>query len=497
MSSPAGPIQNQLPLSPSSIWSWRGLWLLFAVLFILLGSRGLNEPDEGRYAEMAREMADDGSWLVPHLNGFEHLAKPPLIYWFTAICLKVFGHNEWAARLPSALSACGILLLTMAIARRLWDETRARVAALMLVATLEFFVLARVLTPDMLMSFFITAAIAALVHGRGWLFFSMMGLGFLTKGPMALVVPLSAALGAHLTRDQRLPRNPLPWAKGLVLTLLIGLSWFILLAVLNPPLFEYFWRYELLDRFASGRHGRTQPVWFFAPVLVVGLLPWTFQLPGLLREAWRRIRARRTSPALGLLLGWTVPPLIVLSLSGSKLITYVLPLMPAFALGFSTRFATPRRAMRFAVPTLVMALIVTALMPWADPWMKQQATVRSLAATLQRQPHADTATVFACGVRAHGLEFYLRKLVHTTELEADIVLPTNDAQQARVVKQGRDCAKFFSLAPAYGIVRLDRFESRFAPLGWSKLDQAGEFVLTGNDELLSRAQTAPGLNVPK
>ena len=79
---------------------WRGLWLLFAVLFIFLGSRGLNEPDEGRYAELGREMAAGGSWLVPHLNGFEHFQKPPLIYWCTALSLKTFGLNEWAARLP-------------------------------------------------------------------------------------------------------------------------------------------------------------------------------------------------------------------------------------------------------------------------------------------------------------------------------------------------------------------------------------------------------------
>lgn len=485
-----GNILNEPPVSKDR--PWRGLWLLFAVLFLFLGSRGLNEPDEGRYAELGREMADGGSWLVPHLNGFEHFQKPPLIYWCTAVSLKVLGHNEWAARLPSALAACGILVLTLGIGRRLWGEDRARIATIVLVATIEFFALARILTPDMLMGFFITAAIAALVHERRWLFFVMMGLGFLTKGPMALVVPLSAALGAHLARDPSLPRIRFPWVRGMALTLLIGLSWFILLAVLQPPLFEYFWRYELLERFASTKHGRAQPFWFFAPVLIGGLLPWTYLIPGLVWQAWRSIRAKRVSPTQGLLLGWVVLPFIVLSLSGSKLVTYVLPLMPAFALAISTRFADVRRVMVVAVPALAIMLVAFGLMPWADPWLRQSADMRSLVETIQKQPDADTALIFASGVRAHGLEFYLRKLVTVTEADADIVLPLNAAQQARVVKSDQNCAILFSDRPAYGLVRLKNFEAEFAPRGWTRLDQAGDFILTGNAELRARGLAVRG-----
>ena len=468
---------------------WRGLWLLFAVLFIFLGSRGLNEPDEGRYAELGREMAAGGSWLVPHLNGFEHFQKPPLIYWCTALSLKTFGLNEWAARLPSALAACGILWLTLQIGRRLWGENRARIAVTVLVATLLFFGLARMLTPDMLMSFFITAAIAALVHERCWLFFIMMGLGFLTKGPMALVVPLSAAFGAYLARDPSMPQVRFPWVRGMVLTLLIGLSWFILLALIDRPLFEYFWRFELLERFASTKHGRAKPFWFFAPVLIGGLLPWTFLIPGLVREAWRKVRSKQVSPTQGLLLGWTVLPLVILSLSGSKLLTYVLPLMPAFAIAISSRYADLAKVRRVALPFLGFMLILAGLMPWANPWMRQQAEVRSLVKTLEKQPNAATATIFASGVRAHGFEFYLRKLVHVTASDADIVLPMNPAQQARVVTDDQDCAKLFRDRPAYGIVRSKSFKSDFAPLGWTLLDQSGDFILTGNAELLARELT--------
>ena len=472
--------------SATKVRPWRGLWLIFAVLFVFLGTRGLNEPDEGRYAEVAREMAAGGSWLVPHLNGFEHLQKPPLIYWCTAVSMKVFGYNEWAARMPSALAACGILLLTMAIARRLWNENRARIAAIVLVSTLLFFGLARVLTPDMLMSFFITAAIAALVHERRWLFFIMMGLGFLTKGPMALVVPLSAALGIYLARDRSLPQVHFPWLRGMFLALLIGLSWFIVLAVLKPSLFEYFLRHELLDRFASTKHGRSKPFWFFAPILIVGLLPWTFLIPGLVRQAWLGIRNKQVSPTQGLLLGWTVLPLIILSLSGSKLLTYVLPLMPAFAIAIGSRFADVRKVCRVAVPFLVFAIVAAGLMPWANPWLRQQADVRSLVRTIQKQPDADTAAIFADRVRAHGAEFYLRKLIYITERDADIVLPMNAEQQVRAVKKGQKCAEWFKSRPAYGIIRSGNFKRDYAPLGWTILDQSGVFVLVGNAELLAK-----------
>ena len=475
--------------SAKSVRSWPGLWLIFVVLFVFLGTRGLNEPDEGRYAEVAREMAVGGSWLVPHLNGFEHLQKPPIIYWFTAISMKVFGFNEWAARMPSALAACGILLLTMVIARRLWGEKRARIAAIVLISALLFFVLARALTPDMLMSFFIIAAIAALVYERCWLFFIMMGFGFLTKGPMAMVVPLCASLGIYLARDRSLPRRHFPWIRGMCLALLIGLSWFIVLAVLKPSLFEYFWRYELLDRFASSKHGRSKPFWFFAPILIAGLLPWTFLMPGLIRQAWFQIRAKQVSPTQGLLLGWTVLPLLILSLSGSKLLTYVLPLMPAFALAISTRFTDTRKVYRVAVPFLVFMVVAASLMPWANPWMQQQADVRSLVETIQKQPDANTAAIFAHGVRAHGVEFYLRKLIHITGKEADIVMPLNPEQQARVVEDGEKCAELFRKRPAYGIIRSRSFERYYAPLGWTMLGQSGDFILVGNAELLARDST--------
>src|SRR3954469_18250595 len=102
--------------------SWLLCVLAVVVLFTLLGSRGLNEPGDGRYAEIGREMAATGDWLVPHLNGFEHFQKPPLLYWLTATSIRLLGANEWAARLPSAVAALGTVLLTAFIGNTLFGR---------------------------------------------------------------------------------------------------------------------------------------------------------------------------------------------------------------------------------------------------------------------------------------------------------------------------------------------------------------------------------------
>ncbi|HTH48736.1 MAG TPA: glycosyltransferase family 39 protein [Candidatus Limnocylindria bacterium] len=327
-------------------------WLLPAfvafVLLAFLGTRGLNEPDEGRYGELGREMLFGHDWLVPHLNGIGHFQKPPLIYWLTALTLYLCGNNEWGVRLPSALAAAGTIWCTFLIGRTLFSRAVAVTAALVLVSGFEFFALARTLTPDMPMTFWITAAILCFVRatqaqGEGaggrpwnWLFFVAMGGGFFTKGPMGFVVPLAAAFAWQRSARGTPQRARLPWVPGLIVALALGLSWFVVLSLQNPELRSYFVGDELVKRFASKAHGRSKPPWFFLPVLLGGWLPWTCFLPAVLVTAWRRWRQPERLPAWqALLLGWTVIPFVILSLSGSKLLTYILPLFPALALGLA------------------------------------------------------------------------------------------------------------------------------------------------------------------
>jgi 4-amino-4-deoxy-L-arabinose transferase-like glycosyltransferase len=450
-------------------------------LFLFLGSRGLNEPDEGRYAELGREMAVSGDWLVPHLNGFPHFQKPPLLYWLTALSLRVFGVNEWAARLPSALAALATVLAVWLLGRRLLGPARGEAAALVLLSSLEFFALARTLTLDMALTACVTAAVAAFVFRRTWLFFVLMGVGFLTKGPLALVIPCCAALGWQYVARRRGEAQPIPWLRGVVLALAIGLSWFVVLSIRRPELFEYFWRYELVQRFASHAHGRSKPIWFFIPVLIIGFLPWTPWAVAGLRGAWRRLRERNLEPAQALLLAWVIPPLLILSLSGSKLLTYVLPLLPAMALAVAARLRTPERAWRIALPALIVWVAAAGAMPLVEDRFAQQASVRVLARQLAAQPDAATAQVFACEVRAHGFEFALGRLVSVTRSEADIVLPTSAADDARLFESPGDCERHFAQAErSYGLIRTARFGKTFPPERWTVLGRHGDFLLVVN-----------------
>jgi 4-amino-4-deoxy-L-arabinose transferase-like glycosyltransferase len=466
-------------------------WLLIVcACFLFLGSRGLNEPDEGRYAEIGREMAVSGQWLLPHLNGFPHFQKPPLLYWFTAASFNAFGQNEWAARLPSTLAALGTLVLTFWMTRSLLGRSAAWCATLVLLSSLEFFALARTLTPDMLMTFWITAALASLVHVHNgghaiwrWAFFGAMGMGFCTKGPMAFVVPMCGALGMQFAARRNGLKLSLPWGRGLLVSLMIGLSWFITLAVTSHELFYYFWHYELLERFASKAHGRSQPLWFFIPVVLIGFMPWTWFLPPLLRDAWRRLRhGALLSPLHGLLLGWIVPPLIILSFSGSKLLTYVLPLFPALAVliaWWRERRGFPlSRAALWAGGAVLIYLTAFSQLPRFNDRLGQQASVRPLIDLLKRQPDFSVATVFASEIRVHGVEFYLGHPIAITRGEADVVLPTTEEENQRLFDTPEACEQAMSQqVSAYGILRAKDATRHFPPARWRVLGSAGGYVL--------------------
>ena len=157
-----------------------GLAILAAVVvFPFLGSFGLLEPDEGRFAQIGREMAASGDYLVPHLNGIEQFYKPPLVYWLNAVGYRLLGVSEWTARLPSALAFFGVIWLTGWMGWRLRGRKVGWMAALILASMVEPYALGRQITLDMTLTFWITAALACLVQvaqgarGRtfGYLFF--------------------------------------------------------------------------------------------------------------------------------------------------------------------------------------------------------------------------------------------------------------------------------------------------------------------------------------
>jgi len=351
------------------------LVLLLSVIVLAgwLGSRGLAEPDEGRFGEIAREMALQQDWLIPHLNGVPHFQKPPLTYWITAIFIRLFGPNEWAVRLTPALAAFGTILFTMYIAGVLYGPACRWKAGLVLVVSTEFFIMARIITTDMLLTFFITAAMAGLIgyvrRGRKvWLclFYGAMGLGFLTKGPLGIVIPAITAVVMQVEQWRRhRPVVRLYWYAGLPIALLIGLSWYLALISRDKTLFDYFFRYELIDRIASNTHHRSKPFWFYPLVLVLGLVPWSGFAFCALRDVWQRRRSL-ASANLWLFVGWVVVPFVVLSLVVSKMATYLLPLMPPLAIIVARWLEHPETCDRWRWLARITACLL-AFLPLALP----------------------------------------------------------------------------------------------------------------------------------
>ncbi len=343
---------------------------IVALYLVFLGRHGLHESDEGRYAEIGREMKDSGDLLIPTLNGIPHFQKPPVIYWITAASLAVLGETEVAARMVSLLAALGVLVLTYWIGRWWFDTSTGIAAVWMLAGAWQFFVLARSLTPDMMMTFWSTAAIAgfawasrseATAKARFLPYFACMGVAFATKGPMGILVPLFMGLGWHWgSRRAGKPGPKVPWFAGLALTLALALGWFIAASLRHPELGRYFFEFELLDRFLSKTHGRSQPIWYFIPVLLLGWLPWTPLFPlgfsGSREPDGSRIRTIRWA-----LVGWLVVPFLLLSLSGSKLPTYVLPLFPGIAIWLAAGLLSQRRSRTLSIVVGLQVLVVVGL----------------------------------------------------------------------------------------------------------------------------------------
>src|SRR5579885_3489419 len=337
---PAGPEEQ-----PPGGWFWAGLAFLavLAGALLLTGlSYPLYEPDEGRYAEIGREMLASGNWVVLMLNNTPHHDKPPMFGWLVAGIFGLFGVQEWAARLVPAGAALLTVLLLYVVGARSVGTRAAFLAALALTLTVGFVVAARILTIDSVLTLFVTASLMTAleaVRGQrlrwGWWLASAAccGLGLLTKGPVALVL-LGPPVAAHAWL-QRLPGRPAwrHWAAYLGLAGAVALPWYVTAAVTAPDFAREFIVKHHLQRFFSGTE-HPGPFWYYAPVLVVGGLPWSLLAWPLARFLWSRspeVRALRSRP-MGFFLLWAGWCVLFFSLSRGKLPLYVLPAAPALAL---------------------------------------------------------------------------------------------------------------------------------------------------------------------
>lgn len=323
-------------------------WHLVVVFLFFAGfgltSMPLFEPDEGRYAEIPREMLDSGDFVTPRLNGVLYFEKPALYYWLTAASLRLFGQNELGARLPSLFAGLAGLFLTYALGRSMGGRRVGVYAVLVLGVSPLWVVFSRLNAIDMTVSVLILATLACFwwadrrAAGGVWWWYAMVSasaLAVLTKGLIGVVIP-GAVIFFYLLLSRRFRvLKRVPWVTGTLLFTAITVPWHLLVAERNPSFLWFYFVHEHLMRYTTETHARTGPIWYFLPVIAVGLLPWSGLLPAAarlvcLRDAGSRAAWRR--PEVAFLIAWAGFVLLFFSASSSKLIPYILPGLPPLAI---------------------------------------------------------------------------------------------------------------------------------------------------------------------
>ncbi len=346
------------PLRSDRARAWRDVLLLVVLLALFfgfeLGSRALWHPDEGRYSEIPREMVESGDYVTPRLNGVKYFEKPVLFYWMQAGSIKLFGVNEWSLRLwPALLGLLGCLAV-YAAGRKLYGRRAGLIAAVVLATSPLYYLLARIITLDMAVSVLLSGALLGFLLGVReppgrtrslylYAFYALCALATLTKGLIGIVIP-AMVIGAWIVLlwDWRLLRA-IHLPTGLLLFLAIAAPWHVLAAQANPEFAHFYFIHEHFQRYLTTTHGRYQPWWFFVPVLVLGVLPWIGLVFPALRTARPGWRARHEQREEIFLLLWIGLVFAFFSASGSKLIPYILPMLPPLALLLG-RYLAPAEA---------------------------------------------------------------------------------------------------------------------------------------------------------
>jgi 4-amino-4-deoxy-L-arabinose transferase-like glycosyltransferase len=384
------------PLSGRGLFTF---WFVLALLWFLpLNSPHLFDPDEGRYAEIPREMVASGDWVTPRLDAIKYFEKPALQYWTTAIAYRIFGEHAWTVRLWPALTGFLGLLLTWSLARRIYDERSALLAVMVQASALLYVAMSRIATLDMSLSFTLQLAMTALAlmvrlsTAARWRLPALLGVGVtlavLTKGLVGILIPAAAAaLFMLIHRDWYLPLRVRPWWT-LAILLLFGAPWFVLVSQRNPEFAHFFFVVQHFQRYLSQQgFDRYMPWWFFIAVLAGGFLPWTTFLPGALVTAVRSARAGdRASSFLTI---WALFVLLFFSISQSKLVPYIVPMLPALSLltGRAIARLTPERvASHLSVMFLfALSVVLTMLVLWLSPWgasLVERASTQSIIGLL-------------------------------------------------------------------------------------------------------------------
>lgn len=352
---------QQLSSSQSNRNFLREAFFCFLGIFLFLcksvGNRAF-APDEARYVEIAREMITSGDYVSPHLNGLKYFEKPPLFYWIEAAFVKLFGINEIWLRVPVLVFAIlGIISVYLVCFRRhklsgsypnisgLKGESVGIFSAIILATTLIYYIHSRLIILDLALTFFLcgslwcfylafVADIKRSSREKKYLILGMYGLSALacmTKGLVGAILPgFVAFLWIVITKSWRKLKEIL-YLPGILLFFAIFLPWHVIVCVRNPEFFDFYFIHEHFIRYTTMEHQRFQPFWYFIPISILGMFPWTgFSLVAIKNSLQNAFSKKKSSEDV-FFLSWIFGILIFYSFSNSKLIPYILPIFPPLA----------------------------------------------------------------------------------------------------------------------------------------------------------------------
>lgn len=353
--------------------------LLTLTYFLFLGSYPLYNPDEARYAEIAREMVETKQYLVPHLNYILYFEKPALFYWLLALAIKCFGLSEWVVRSWTAILSVMGCLITYTTARMLYDRRTGIYASLILASSFLYFMMGHLVTLDMPLTFFLTASLYCLLLGtktslsKPWYYFWLAAvfsaLAVLTKGLVGIIFPLCIIGLWVFVQHQWKQLKSWPIFSSLMLFLALTLPWHVMIQLKHPCFFNFYFINQHFARYSTLDSARFEPFYYYFLVMIVGLLPWTFFLPQAFRYCLPTWKNRKNFSTEVFLLIWVVAILLFFSFSHSKLIPYILPIFPPLAIMIGHYFskASEKNLLGFklgwsCIPIIGLGMLVFFLM---------------------------------------------------------------------------------------------------------------------------------------
>lgn len=414
------------------------LVFLFIARIISILYIPLNDSTEARYGEIARKMLETGNWVtLQHDYGVPFWAKPPLSSWLSAVSMKLFGVNEFAARLPGFLLSIGILWLVWSLAKNHGGRVIAMVSVLVLASALYFFIDAGAVMTDPALLFCTTLSIVAfwralVDQNRLWsyLFFVGIGLGLLAKGPIAVVlVGLPLFFWVLVRNEWRHLWQRLPWVIGTLITLAIALPWYVLAELRTPGFLNYFIVGEHINRFLTpgwtgDKYGMAHDepwgmIWIYA---IAGIFPWSIVGTSWLVTYWKKIPVifKDDDGWMSYLLLCTLLPLVFFTFASNIIYPYVLPSLPAFALLFAEIWHRTNKTdfsgqwiIRLSVVTGVIFIVATFVFYLAPQWVaKTQKPL--VTAWKQQHPASGSNLVYWDYGSSFSAQFYSSGKVKAT-----------------------------------------------------------------------------------